>query len=196
MNDAQLPAAVPFAHQYLAELGRVLAALPIADLGRAMDEIERIRTSGRQLFIAGNGGSAATATHMGNDLIWGLAQVGGRPLRAVALADNLALTTAVANDAGYAEIFSVPLRALAQPGDALLVITGSGNSPNILRALDVAREMGLVTIGFLGRGGGKALSMLDIAVVVPSANYGPIEDVHMVFDHLLISWLRARAASG
>lgn len=181
-----------FAVDYLARLQAVIEAIPLDALAEAMNAIEAAQREGTQLFIAGNGGSSATATHMGNDLVWGLLQVGGKPLRAISLADNLALTTAIANDAGYREIFSMPLRALAQPGDTLLVITGSGTSPNILAALEVAKERGLKTIGFLGKGGGKAKEMVDIAVVVPSNDYGPIEDVHMIFDHLLISWFRAR----
>lgn len=183
-----------FANRYLADLKAVIDGIPVADLARAMDALARAHVDGRRVFLAGNGGSSATATHMGNDLAWGMTQIGAPPIRAISLCDNLALTTAVANDIGYEHIFSVPLKAWANPGDLLLVITGSGNSPNILHVLGTAREMGLETIGFLGRGGGKAAAMVDIPVIVPSDGYGPIEDVHMIFDHLVISWFRARAA--
>ena len=81
---------------------------------------------------------------------------------------------------------------LGRAGDVLLVITGSGNSPNVLRALEAAKGLGMTTVGFLGRGGGKALALVDVPVIVPSDDYGPIEDVHMVFDHLAIAYLRAR----
>ena len=181
-----------FARGYVATLQRVLDALPFAALARALDALEAAHAAGRRVFIAGNGGSAATASHMANDLVWGLVQQKIPAFKAVSLADAVPLMTAIANDASYDDIFAVQVANLGEPGDVLLVVTGSGNSRNVLRALEVAKARGMTTIGFLGRDGGKALAMIDVPVVVPSDDYGPIEDVHMVFDHLAIAYFRAR----
>ncbi len=181
-----------FARSYVETLKGVLDALPLDDLARALDALEAAHAAGRQLLIAGNGGSAATASHMANDLVWGLVQQRLPGLKAIALGDGLPLVTAIANDRGYDEVFAVQVANLGRAGDVLLVITGSGNSPNVLRALEAAKGLGMTTVGFLGRGGGKALALVDVPVIVPSDDYGPIEDVHMVFDHLAIAYLRAR----
>jgi D-sedoheptulose 7-phosphate isomerase len=129
---------------------------------------------------------------MANDWIKGVGAAGQGGLRAIALTDGVPLLTAIANDCSYEEIFSLPLETLARSGDVLVVISGSGSSANILRAVAKASEMGLTTIGFLGRGGGQVRDMLDIEVTVPSDEYGPIEDVHMCFDHLISGWLIER----
>ncbi len=185
-----------FSARYVRDLIGVLDALPHDAIGRALEALERAYDEGRQVFIVGNGGSAATASHMANDLVWGMAQIGRPSFRAVALTDCVPLITAISNDLSYNEIFTVPLRALAKPGDLLVVFTGSGNSPNVVRAVEVAREMGLGTVGFLGRGGGKLGPVVDVPVIVPSDDYGPIEDIHMMFDHLIIRYFRNRKVEG
>jgi len=184
-----------FARRYIAGLMQVIEALPLDAIDHALATLEQAYDEGRQVFLAGNGGSAATASHMCNDLVWGLAQIDRPSFRAIALTDCVPLMTAISNDRSYDEIFAVPLRALAKSGDLLVVITGSGNSPNVVRAVEVAKELGLVTVGFLGRGGGKVGAMVDVPVVVPSDDYGPIEDIHMMFDHLTISYFRQRRAA-
>ena len=183
-----------FARGYVEGLTKVLRALPLGDLGRAMEVLERAASEDRTVFIAGNGGSAATASHMANDFLKGTQMQGGPGIRAIALGDGLALLTATANDISYDEVFALPLRRLARRGDVLVVITGSGNSRNILRAVATASELGVTTVGFLGKGGGQVRDMLDVEVTVPSDDYGPIEDVHMCFDHLLTSWLAKQTA--
>jgi D-sedoheptulose 7-phosphate isomerase len=179
-----------FAKRYVNALARVLAELPFDAVGRAMEALEGAHAEGRRVFVVGNGGSAATASHMANDLVWGLAQLGKPGFRAMALSDNVPLITAIANDRSYAEVFAKQLEALADPGDVVVAISGSGNSPNVVRAVEVARERGMKTIGFLGMGGGKLGKMVDIPIIVPSTDYGPIEDVHMMLDHLLIAYFR------
>jgi D-sedoheptulose 7-phosphate isomerase len=149
-----------------------------------------------QVFIAGNGGSAATASHMANDFTKGVTQERGRGLRAISLSDNISLITAIANDKGYNEVFADQLLALGQPGDVLIVISGSGNSANVVRVVEVAQEMQIRTVALLGMGGGRVADMADVSVVVPSDDYGPIEDVHMVFDHLITTYLRYWLAVG
>lgn len=143
----------------------------------------------KQIFIIGNGGSAATASHMGND--FGKLIIEGQPrFRALSLTDNVALMTAWANDNAYEAIFAEQLKNLCQPNDVLIAISCSGNSPNVLQALNVAREMGAYCIGFTGDQGGRLVDMVDLCVKVHAGYIGQQEDVHLALDHLLTSLLR------
>ncbi len=178
-----------FARQYVGELCGVLNALPFEWLARALETLELALIEGRHVFIVGHGGSAATASHMANDLMKTLEKRSGTSMRAIALTDNVPIITAIANDVDYAEIFSGQLTTLGGPGDVLVAISASGNSPNILRAIDVAREIGMRSIALLGMNGGDAAKRADISVVVPSDDYGPIEDVHAMFNHLITAYL-------
>lgn len=180
---------VAHARGYIERLTSVLSAMPFDDISVAIEILDEARRDDRQVFLAGNGGSAATASHMANDLLKTVTKTGGRGLRALALTDNVPLLTAIGNDLSYDAIFSAQLERLARPGDVLVVITGSGRSMNIVEAVRTAREMGVRTVGFLGMGGGVIGSMVDVAIVVPSDDYGPIEDVHMVLDHLVTDWM-------
>jgi D-sedoheptulose 7-phosphate isomerase len=179
-----------FASRYLAKVSGILQSLPITQIAKALAMVETAMREGRTVFIAGNGGSAATASHMANDLLKTVAKKHGRSVRVIALSDNVPLLTAIANDEDFLEVFSSQLRPLARVGDLLIVISGSGNSPNILRALAVAKEMGVRSIGFLGMDGGKACKAVDVDIVVPSDDYGPIEDAHIVLNHLITEYLR------
>ena len=127
---------------------------------------------------------------MANDLMYGVAKGGGPGLRAISLTDNVPIITAISNDESYGEIFARPLSELGQAGDVLIVISGSGNSPNIVQVLKVAREMQLTTIALLGMGGGQASGLADVPVIIPSDEYGPIEDVHLAINHLITTYLR------
>ena len=109
--------------------------------------------------------------------------------RVVALTDNVSLMTAWANDADYDHIFSEPLKNLARMGDLLVAISASGNSPNILAAVEVAKQIGLKVVGLTGFGGGKLARLADVSLVVPSSEYGPVEDAHMILDHILTGYL-------
>ena len=180
-----------FSRDYIETLCSVLRGLAFEDLAGALQMLERALVERRQVFIAGNGGSAATASHMANDLTKGVAEAGGRGLRAIALSDNVPLITAIANDKSYSDIFADQLMALGQPGDVLIVLSGSGNSINIVRAVEVAQEMQIATIALLGMDGGRVAGLADVSVVVPSDEYGPIEDAHMVLDHLVTAYLRS-----
>lgn len=180
-----------FSLDYIETLCDVLRALPLGDLACALRSLERVFIERQTVFIAGNGGSAATASHMVNDLVKGVAEGGGRGFCAVALSDNIPLITAIANDTDYSDIFADQLVALGQPGDVLIVLSGSGNSANIVRAVEVARRMQIETIALLGMGGGRVAEMADVSVIVPSDDYGPIEDVHMAIDHLFTEYLRS-----
>jgi len=181
-------ARLTFLSDYMANLSRLLENLPGDAIDRSLAVLEDAFERRAQVLIAGNGGSAATASHLQNDLMLGVAKAGHGGFRAISLADCMPTITAIANDDGYEHVFAQQLAALCEPGDVFLAITGSGNSPNIINALKLARDRQVTTIGWLGMDGGAAASLCDIAIVVESQDYGAIENVHMVFDHLLMSY--------
>lgn len=146
----------------------------------------------KQVFIVGNGGSAATASHMACDLGKNTMSVDRRRFRVVGLSDNVALLTAIANDDGYEHVFSEQLVNLIRPGDVLISITGSGRSANILEAMRYARERAATNIAFLGFDGGEARELADEYILVPTDDYGLIEDVHLMLDHVLVGYFRER----
>jgi D-sedoheptulose 7-phosphate isomerase len=170
---------------YLTELEQVIHNLSRDEVRVVADALMEARREGRTIFIIGNGGSAATASHMMNDLNKFTRVEGKRRFRAVALTDNVPWMTAVGNDQGYAEIFLEPLINLMQPGDTVIAISASGNSPNVLKACEYAKSLGGKVIGFVGRPGGKLAQLADYKIVAPSDRIGQQEDVHMILDHCL-----------
>ena len=182
-----------FAKDYIGGLKDVLDRLPLKPIDEIIRAIEQARDEQRQVFVIGNGGSAATASHMMNDLCKGtLGHKGDAPwprLRVIALTDNVSLMTAWANDTDYNHVFSEPLKNLAQRGDVLIAISASGNSPNIIAAVEAAKHIGVKVIGLAGFGGGKLSKLADVSFVVPSDGYGPVEDAHMILDHIITSYL-------
>ena len=177
---------------YIDQLCGVLQALPREPIARVIDILAQARLEGRQVFILGNGGSAATASHFCCDLTKGTITPDKPRFKAIGLADNMALFSALGNDWGYERVFDGQLEALAQPGDIVIGISGSGNSPNVLRAMELARQRGLTTIGFAGFAGGKLKDAVDVCVVVACDSMAQIEDVHLVLEHLICTVLRAR----
>jgi D-sedoheptulose 7-phosphate isomerase len=154
----------------------------------------RAYEEGRSVFLFGNGGSAALASHFACDLAKGTitSQKGSKRLRALSLADNLALITAWANDTSYEQIFAEQVRNLVQAGDVVFGISGSGRSANVLLAMQAARECGAVTIGLAGYAGGKMPEACDICIVIPSDNLQIIEDLHLAVTHALFTVVRDR----
>jgi D-sedoheptulose 7-phosphate isomerase len=185
-----------YARDYLNDLKNVLDRLPVESLDKIAQLIETAHAAGQQIFVIGNGGSAATASHMMNDLCKGtLGHKGDAPwkrFRVLALTDNVSLMTAWANDTDYNHVFSEPLKNFAHAGDLLIAISASGNSPNIIAAVEAAKHLGVKVIGLAGFGGGKLAQMADVCLTVPSKDYGPVEDVHMILDHILTSYLYAK----
>ncbi|MCI4317540.1 MAG: SIS domain-containing protein [Thermoplasmata archaeon] len=181
----------PYVHRYVEE---TRAALSDPFLARGVAHIVPIllkaREDGRTIYFFGNGGSASTASHFVCDIGKATIQGDRRRFRCVALVDSVETVTAWANDAEYASVFSEQLATLAVKGDVAVGISGSGNSPNVLRAMEVARRMGLPSIGLTGMGGGKLKGMVDLPVVVPSNSMQHIEDVHLLICHLLTAYLR------
>jgi D-sedoheptulose 7-phosphate isomerase len=184
-----------YAREYVAGLKAVLDKLPFDAVDQVIAAISAAHASGKQIFVIGNGGSAATASHMMNDLNKGtLGHKGDAPwkrFRVIALTDNVSLMTAWANDTDYNTVFSEPLKNLAQTGDLLIAISASGNSPNIIAAVNAAKELGVKIIGLTGFGGGKLAKLADVVFDVPSGDYGPVEDIHMILDHIITSYLYA-----
>lgn len=171
---------------YLNELEEVIRRLPRDDVRAVADAMMEAWRARRQIFIIGNGGSAATASHLMNDLNK-YTRVEGKPrFRAIALTDNVPWLTAVGNDQGYDDVFVEQLMSLLEPGDTLLAISASGNSPNIVKAVEYARRHGARVIGFCGRPGGRLAQLADLKVIVPSDRIGQQEDGHMILDHVLV----------
>lgn len=178
--------------QYLTELEQVIHNLSRAEVEAVADALLAAWRERRQVLILGNGGSAATASHMMNDLNK-FTIVPGRPrFRAIALTDNVPLLTAVGNDQSYAEVFTEPLQNLLQPGDVVIAISASGNSKNVVQAVTYAQAHGATVIGFCGRPGGRLAELADLKVIIPSDRIGQQEDGHMILDHVLVYALRAR----
>jgi D-sedoheptulose 7-phosphate isomerase len=182
-----------FAKDYIKGLKDVLDRIPLGPVDEIIQAIELAQNERRQVFVIGNGGSAATASHMMNDLCKGtLGHKGDAPwprLRVIALTDNVSLMTAWANDTDYTHVFSEPLKNLAERDDVLIAISASGNSPNIVAAVEAAKQIGVKVIGLAGFTGGKLAKLADISFVVPSDGYGPVEDVHMILDHIITGYL-------
>jgi D-sedoheptulose 7-phosphate isomerase len=153
---------------YLDEVCRVLHLLPQDEIARTVGILTQARTEGKRIFVMGNGGSAAMASHFACDLGKGTVQEGMPRFKVISLNDNVPLLTAYANDFGYETVFAEPLASLAEGGDVAIAISSSGNSPNVLRAMDVARERGLTTIGITGFEGGRLKDKVDVCVIVPA----------------------------
>ena len=181
-----------FAHEYFAGLKQVIDRVDAEQVAALIEELQRAYDADHQVFIVGNGGSAGTASHMACDLaktvLGKLPDRTKKRFRVMSMTDNVPLITALSNDFGFEHVFTEQLQLFARRGDLLIVITGSGNSPNLVRAVELAREMGLRTAGLLGFGGGKVGPLLDTPVLVPDFSYGYVEDLHMVLDHLVTAW--------
>jgi D-sedoheptulose 7-phosphate isomerase len=181
---------------YLSRLQGVLQELPLDDIRDVVAVLHYARLNDKQVFIMGNGGSAATASHFACDLGKNLV-IPGRPrFRVMALTDNMPLFSALANDYGYEHVFAEQLANLVRAGDIVIGISGSGNSANVLNALELARGIRATTIGFTGFDGGKLMRMVDVCVLVPSSSMEQVEDIHLVLEHLMTTALRVAIAEG
>lgn len=175
---------------YLSAEAQVLTAVPRQPLEQVVAILRAARREGHRIFVFGNGGSAATASHFVVDVLKGTLEDGKPRFKIMCLSDNVPTLTALSNDIGYDSVFAEPLASLAEPGDVAIAISGSGNSPNVLKAIELGRRIGLTTIGLTGGSGGKLKSMVDVAVVVPSPSMQLIEDTHLVVLHSIFLELR------
>jgi D-sedoheptulose 7-phosphate isomerase len=181
---------VDFAESYLDYLTTVLKSIDAREIGQFIDTLLDARERGATIFFIGNGGSAATASHFANDIGIGTNSY-DKPFRALSLTDNQAVITAIGNDFGYDEIFVRQLQVQSREGDVLVAISASGNSKNLLNALDYAKSVGIKTVSITAFDGGIMKNMADQSVHVPTGpkEYGPAEDAHMVLDHLVGAYL-------
>lgn len=168
--------------RYFQGLSQVLGQIPFGQIVRFVELLQQIREEGRSVFVFGNGGSAATASHFACDLGKGTVQEGKPRLRVVTL-HEIVTFSAYANDRGYEWVFAEPLLSLAHKGDMAVGISTSGNSPNILKAMEVARRLGLITVGLTGYDGGQLKSLVDLCIIVPSWDMQYVEDVHLSIIH-------------
>jgi D-sedoheptulose 7-phosphate isomerase len=174
-----------FPATYLESLQQTLGGIPVDKVNEAIEWMRQVREEGRTIFTCGNGGSASTASHFVCDVLKGASFNRPKRFRIMALTDSLPTLTAYSNDVSYDCVFVEQLKNFGQPGDLLLSISGSGNSPNVLRAVEYANQAGLKTIGLTGRDGGQLgrLSQLEINIADP--HMGRIEDGHMIVCHML-----------
>lgn len=182
-----------YIYDYIADLHRTLDRLPCEMIDELVSILHEARQSQRQVFIMGNGGSAATASHFVADLAKNTRVEGWPSFRVIGLTDNMAMLSAYANDEGYENVFAQQLANLVRPGDVVVAISASGNSPNVLRAIDLANHTRARTIGMTGFDGGKLGSLVETHIHVPSRIIEQVEDVHLMIEHLVCKTLRERA---
>jgi D-sedoheptulose 7-phosphate isomerase len=178
--------------EYFERQVRLFDQIAFERVDAVIRELEHARVDGRRVFLFGNGGSASTASHFACDLGKGTLAPDRPRFKVIALADNLPTLTAYANDVGYDSVFAEPLTSLAERGDLAIGFSGSGNSPNVLRAMQAAQKLGLVTVGFTGFAGGKLKDCVETHVNVPSELMGQIEDVHLALTHAICEMLKIR----
>lgn len=181
-----------FADRYLSYMSDLLGRVDRAVVARILETFIAAGEASRTIYFLGNGGSAAVASHFVNDLGIGTRAEGARPFRAASLVDNTPTLTAVANDEGYDKVFLRQLEAVLEAGDVVVALSVSGNSPNVIEAVRYARQVGAVVIGCTGFDGGALRGLADISLhqSTPRGEYGPIEDVFSVLDHLVYTYLR------
>lgn len=155
--------------------------------------IQRRWREGKKVFLCGNGGSAANATHLANDFIYGVSPR-GKAIRAISLTDNASILTCLANDTSYENIFAHQLNTQADAGDLLIAFSGSGNSPNVVAAIETAKELGVETAAVLGFSGGKCKDLVDIPIHFPIDDMQISEDLQQTVGHMLTLWLKQRIA--
>jgi len=175
---------------YLSDMKGTLSKLPMDDIERVVNLLREARAHKKRVFLFGNGGSAATASHLACDLGKGTNRHGRPRLRVVALTDNVPLISAWANDSSYDNVFAQQLQDEIEPEDIAIAISGSGKSPNVLNGVRVARSAGAITIGLTGFDGGELRTLVDLCIIVPDDSIDQVEDVHLMLGHIVASCLR------
>ena len=173
-----------FPIEYRERLLSTVSTIDTALVGQAIGWMKEARDAKRALFVAGNGGSAATAAHFVCDMVKG-ASVGESRFRIVALGQNLPTMTAYSNDVSYADALVEELKNFAEPGDLYMAISGSGNSPNVVRAMEYAQSIGCRTLALTGRDGGRLGALANLNIHVPETHMGRIEDAHHIICHMI-----------
>jgi D-sedoheptulose 7-phosphate isomerase len=179
-----------YSKSYIDYLSSVLNQISLKSIESFIQVLLDARERGASIFFIGNGGSAATASHFANDIAIGSREY-AKPFRVISLCDNQAVITAIGNDDGYEHIFSQQLKVLLKENDVVVSISASGNSPNLIKAINLANKMKATTVGISAFDGGKMKKIVDLSLHVPTkgGEYGPAEDAHMVLDHLVSNYL-------
>lgn len=178
--------------QYFTTVQTVLDTIPFEAVDAVVAALTEAQHAGQTVYIFGNGGSAATATHFACDLAKRPNVTGQPRFRVIALTDNNALMTALSNDISYDRVFAEQLAPLVRAGDVVIGISGSGNSPNVLEGIAVANAAGAITVGFCGFDGGKLKGMVDLPVHIDHNNMAMVEDIHLMLEHAICERLRAQ----
>ena len=187
---------VMFSKGYSDYLITLLNNLDHESISTCIDYMEESRINNNTIFVIGNGGSSSTASHVGND--FGLAVIkktkksNFKSYRVLALTDNASVISAIGNDSGYENIFLDQLKVHYRDGDKLIVISASGNSPNLINASEWFKEQGGKVIGWLGFDGGKLKNIVDLPIVIntPHGEYAPVEDLHLIINHIIVTWMQ------
>jgi len=174
-----------FAKAYYEQLRQALDTIDLAKVEQVIQWFDEAREQDKQIFVCGNGGSSSTASHFVTEVLKGASHGRSKRFRILALNDSMATITAYANDAGYECVFAEQLKNFAQPGDLVMGLSSSGNSPNVLRALEYANSIGCRTLALTGRGGGKLGPLAQLALQVGETHTGRIEDAHMAICHMI-----------
>jgi len=182
-----------YLNRYVEGLKSNLDGIPREKFSEIAEALAKARDKGKRVYVMGNGGSASTASHMACDLGKGAITPGKKRFKVVSLPDNTASLTAWANDTSYDNVFSEQLDNLLEEGDLVIAISGSGNSPNILKALELARKRKAKTIGLTGYDGGRMKQLCDICLIVPSDSMQKIEDAHLIVEHALSMYINERS---
>ncbi len=175
---------------YFAELEEMIRAISLSQLEAVFRLLEDAYHHGHRIFVMGNGGSAATASHFALDLAKNTIMPGAPRLKAISLTDHVPLITAWSNDTAYEHIFAEQLASLVEPGDVVIGISASGNSPNVINALRMAKQNNARTVGLLGATGGKIKDMVEAYVLAPGQNIEQEEDAHMILAHIITRHMR------
>jgi len=183
-------------NHYITDLIETLNQLDEIPIQQAIATLHEARLGGQRIFIMGNGGSASTASHFVCDLSKNTRKSGISDFKVIGLADNMAIFSAYANDEGYENVFAKQLASLVTPGDVVIGISASGNSPNVLNAMAVAKQSKAISIGFTGFDSGKLGGMVDIHLHVPSDCIEHVEDIHLMLEHLITKALKAAKNTG
>jgi D-sedoheptulose 7-phosphate isomerase len=177
-------------HTYFAELEQMLQSISIVNMQEVLALLEEAYHNGHRIFIIGNGGSAATASHFALDLAKNTIMPGAPRLKAISLTDHVPLITAWSNDTAYEHIFAEQLANMIEPGDVVIGISASGNSPNVINAMQLAKEYRAYTVALLGAKGGKLKDIVDAYVLAPGQNIEQEEDAHMIMSHVITRHMR------
>jgi D-sedoheptulose 7-phosphate isomerase len=187
-----MSASVEHFADYSQRLSKLLSEFDWSDVAKLADDLADCASTERQVFLCGNGGSAGNANHLANDFLYAWSKTSGTGLRVSALSANPSILTSLANDEGYDKVFSIQLAVQARPNDILIAFSGSGNSPNILKALEEGRRIGMHSYAVLGFSGGKAKSLTDVPIHFETDDMQIAEDTQVIIGHMIVQHLRAR----